>query len=154
MLDTIAARRGAIGEHFSTWRPLTLHDALDQAASRYPDRPFVLTPQQKWSYAEMATWSHRIAANLWAEGLRPGEKVAIIMANYPEFIALKYAISRVGAVATPINILNRRDELRYLLQQSDTAFLITMDGFREANYLAMLDEIAPNWEEKAGGEAL
>ncbi|MFN3429943.1 MAG: ABC transporter transmembrane domain-containing protein, partial [Candidatus Sericytochromatia bacterium] len=46
--------------------------------------------------------------------VRPGEHVALVMANHPAFAALKFAIAAAGAVAVPVNILNRRDELAYV----------------------------------------
>lgn len=151
----IASRQAALAERFAPWVPRTLHAMLDHAvASGFADRPFVITDERSWRYAEMAAWSRRIAAGLAALGVAPGDKVAIILGNQPEFVALKYAIARVGAVAVPINILNRRDELRYLLEQSDTVALVTMDRFRDVDYLDALDAIAPGWERAGGGAAM
>lgn len=157
MIESVAARRGSLDENFRPWRARTLHQALDEAARRFPGRPFVVTDEKTWTYAEMVVWSLRVAAGLRSNGIKPGEKIAIILGNHPEFVSLKFAISRVGAVAVPINILNRRDEIRYLLAQSDSVLLVTMDRFRDNDYLAALDEIAPGWESSvggAGGEAL
>ena len=150
----VAERRAALHAEYPEWTPLTLHGALDHAAGRHGERPFIITDDRGWSYAELVAWSKRLAAGLQREGVQPGEKVAIILANYPEYIALKYAVSRIGAVAVPINILNRRDELHYLLEQSDAVLLVTMDCFRGNDYLEALDAIAPGWTEHAGGDAL
>ncbi|HXP58253.1 MAG TPA: AMP-binding protein, partial [Streptosporangiaceae bacterium] len=81
---------------------------------------------------------------------RPGDRVGMVMANYLEFVPLKFAISRAGAVAIPFNYLYRRDELGYVLAQSQCNVLITMTGFTGLDYLGMLDEIAPGWDK--GGE--
>lgn len=151
---TVAERQAALEAEVAPWTALTLHGALDRAAERHPERPFVITDERGWTYAELVAWSRRLAAGLRARGVRAGDKVALILANYPEFVALKFAISRVGAVAVPLNMLNRRDELRYLLEQSDSALLVTMDRFRGNDYLAALDEIAPGWERGGGGAAL
>ena len=151
---SVGQRRAAIHANYPTWTPLTLHRALDLAAEHHADRPFLITDDRTWSYVEMVAWSKRLAEGLRLEGVRPGEKIAIILANYPEFVALKYAVSRVGAVAVPINMLNRRDELSYLLGQSDAVLLVTMDCFRGNDYLAALDEIAPGWSSTGGGSAL
>lgn len=153
-MTLIAQRQAAVAAPFTPWTPFTLHGAFDHAASRYPDRPFLITEARTWTYAEMGDWTRGVAAGLRGRGVSPGDKVAVIMANYPEFAALKYAISRVGATAVPINILNRRDELHYLLAQSDSVLLVTMDRFRDIDYLAILDEIAPGWTTQGGGAAL
>jgi fatty-acyl-CoA synthase len=154
MMGSVADRQQALRSAMPVWEPRTQHGVLDAAAAATPDRPFVITDAQSWTYAELADWSKRLAAGLVALGVMPGETVALVLANYPEFVAIKYAVSRVGAVCVPINILNRRDELRYLLEQSDSVLLVTMDRFRGVDYLAMLDEIAPRWETQGGGNGL
>ena len=118
---------------------------LDRAVERYADRPFVLTDDRTWTYREVQVWSQEIARGLLAIGVRPGEHVALVMANFAEFVAVKYAISRVGATCVPVNFLNRTDELRYVLAQSDAVALVTMDRFRSLDYCAALDDIAPGW---------
>lgn len=153
-MRSIAERRADLDARIPRWTALTLHQALDDAAMHFASRPFVIGDGRQWTYAEMIGWSKRLAEGLRRRGVAPGDKVAIILANYPEFVALKYAISRVGAIAVPFNILNRRDELRYLLEQSDSVLLATMDSFRGNDYLRALDEIAPGWEQEGGGTAL
>ena len=146
-------RQQALLNFFPVWSSTTLHEMLDLMASRYPDRPLVMTDAKTWSYQEIQKWSSHIAAGLIENGVKPGDHVALLMGNFPEFVAVKFAISRAGAVAVPINFLNRRDELGYVLKQSDAVMLITMDQFRGLNYLQFLDELAPNWIELGGGTA-
>ena len=150
---TVNDRQQALLKFFPAWTPTTLHEMLDLMASRYPDRPLVMTDVKTWSYQEVQKWSAHLAAGFIESGVKPGDHVALLMGNFPEFVAVKFAISRVGAVAVPINFLNRRDELGYVLKQSDAVMLITMDQFRGLNYLKFLDELAPNWGQLGGGGA-
>jgi fatty-acyl-CoA synthase len=153
-LAPLAERRAALEERHPTWVPTTLHGALDGATARWPDRPYVITDEVTYTYADIQAWSLRIARGLVSRGIRPGDHVGIEMANYPEFVACKYAISRAGATAVPINFLNRRDELAYVLEQSRAVALIVMARHRDLDYLAMLDDIAPGWAVSGGGETL
>ena len=150
---SISQRQQALHMRYPKWTPCTLDALLDQTAREFPQRPFVITDNRSWTYLEIKTWSERIAAGLVASGVKAGDHVALVLANYPEFVAVKFAISKVGAVAVPINFLNRRDELAYVLEQSDAVLLITMDRFRNLDYLQFLDELAPGWEQLGGGEA-
>ncbi|GGE48770.1 AMP-binding protein [Marinicauda pacifica] len=154
MASTVADRQAALTARFPQWEARTLFGMLERIAKEFPDRPYLIADERTWSYAEVLDWARRIAGGLIEAGVRPGEHVALVMANYPTFAALKYAVSAVGAVAVPVNILNRRDELGYVLRQSRAAMLVTMDRFRDLDYLAMLDELAPGWETGGGGEAL
>ncbi|MBL8335517.1 MAG: AMP-binding protein [Rhodoferax sp.] len=148
---SIAERQQALSERFPRWQPRTLDQTLDTIASAFPRRPYVVTDKVAWTYQAVQQGSERVAAALVAAGVRPGDHVALLMANYPEFVTVKFGIARAGAVAVPVNFLNRRDELGYVLAQSDAVLLITMDQFRNLDYLQFLDELAPGWEQAGGG---
>ena len=150
---SIAARQSALEAAYGPWRPRTLSAMFDHAAGRFPSRELVVTDTGACTYAQMQGWSNRLAAGLWALGIRGGDRVAVVLANYPEFVAIKFAIARIGAVMVPVNFLNRRDELAYVLRQSEALALVTMDRFRDLDYLAALDELAPGWEDHAGGQS-
>jgi len=151
-LPPVELRQAQLKALFPQWQAFTLHELLDHTSQRCPNRPWVITDDKTWTYQELQAWSEKIAAGLIECGVQPGDHVALLMGNFPEFIAVKFAISRVGAVAVPINFLNRRDELGYVLRQSDSVLLITMDQFRGLNYLQFLDELAPDWAQQGGGE--
>jgi fatty-acyl-CoA synthase len=150
---TVLERRHALDAQHPSWVPRTLAGALDAAAERYPDRTLLLTDGRAYTYAEVRDWSIRLAAGLIASGVSPGDHVALLMANHPEFVALKFAIARTGAVAVPINFLLRPNELGYILNQSDATLLVTMSSFRDLDHLAMLDELVPGWPRSGGGSA-
>jgi len=105
----IEARREALRQRVPLWREQTLADWLDTCAGRYGSRPFVLSDDARISYADVAAESRRLADGLAALGVRPGDRVAMIMANYPEFVTVKFAIARVGAIAVPLNFLYRQN---------------------------------------------
>jgi fatty-acyl-CoA synthase len=138
-------RRAALAARFPTWEPTTLDGFLDRCAAEFPDRPLVITDERSVTYAEVARWSHRLADGLVALGVRPGDRVGMLMANHLEFAPVKFAIARAGAVAIPFNYLYRAEELAYVLAQSRCDVLVTMTGFAGLDHLAMLDEIAPGW---------
>ncbi|WP_280342023.1 class I adenylate-forming enzyme family protein [Nocardia neocaledoniensis] len=126
--------------------PRTLGDWLDLCAEQYPDRPLVITDERTLTYGEAARWSDRLADGLAALGIAAGDRVGLLMANYLEFVPLKFAIAKAGAVAIPFNYLYRTDELAYVLAQSGCSVLITMTRFGELDYLGMLDSISPGWD--------
>jgi fatty-acyl-CoA synthase len=144
--EGIDARRKALEARFPQWVPSTLDGLLDRGAAEFPDRPLVITDDRSLTYAEIAAWSRRLADGLAALGVRRGDRVGMLMANYPEFVPLKFAIARAGAVAVPLNFLYRTDELRYVLGQSRCTVLVTMTGFAGLDDPAMLDEVAAGWD--------
>jgi fatty-acyl-CoA synthase len=151
MTMTLEERRAALRSKFPTWEPKTLSQFLAWAAGEFAHRPLVITDDRTHSYAEIEGWATRLADGLAALGVRPGDRVGIVMANYPEFVPVKFAVARAGAVAIPFNYLYRTAELDYVVGQSETNVLITMTGFAGLDQPAMLDEIAPGWEAHGGG---
>jgi len=146
MSDDIDARRAALQARYPVWEPVTLSEFLRRAAASYGDRPFVITDERTVSYAGIDGWATELADGLTALGVRPGDRVGVLMANYLEFVPVKFAIARAGAVAIPFNYLYRTEELGYVLGQSRCQVLVTMTSFAGLDYLAMLDAIAPGWE--------
>ena len=145
MNDDIEARRAALRARYPVWEPVTLSGFLTRSAEKYGDRPFVITDERTASYTEIDAWATRLADGLAALGVRPGDRVGVLMANYLEFVPVKFAVARAGAVAIPFNYLYRQDELGYVLRQSRCGVLVAMTGFGGLDYPAMLDAIAPGW---------
>jgi fatty-acyl-CoA synthase len=143
MNTDIALRRRLLRDRFPTWQPHTLAGWLDCCAARYAQRPFVLTDEVELSYADVAAQSRRLADGLVALGVRPGDRVGMVLANYPEFVAVKFAIARVGAIAVPFNYLYQQDELRYVLADSGCKVLVSMTGFQGLDYQSILDRVTP-----------
>lgn len=145
-MPSIAARRQTLRDSLPTWQAMTLASWLDSCAVRYPMRPFVLADSASMTYSDVASESRRLAAGLFALGVRPGDRVGMLMANYPEFVPVKFAIARVGAVAVPFNYLYRENELAFVLADSGCQVLVTMTEFGTLDYQGMLDGIAPGWD--------
>lgn len=146
MTTSIDERRQVLRDTYATWTPRTLDSWLDRCVAEHGDRPFVITDDVTLTYADVASWSRRLADGLVSLGVRPGDRVGMLMANYPEFVPLKFAIARTGAIAIPFNYLYREEELAHVLTQSECSVLITMTGFAGLDYLDMLDNIVPGWD--------
>src|SRR6202045_1594366 len=144
-------RRVALEARHIAWRPRTIAQALDAEATEFAERPLVVTDSRTYTYRDIQNWSRALAAGLVESGVQIGDHVAVVLANFPEYVAIKYAIARVGAVAVPVNYALRRQDLSYILEQSDSTGLITMDHLRDRNYLEDLDALMPGWEHAGGG---
>ncbi|WP_249011108.1 class I adenylate-forming enzyme family protein [Conexibacter sp. DBS9H8] len=150
-LAPAAERRERLQARYAPWIPMTLAQALDRAAAEFPERPLVITDERVYTYAEVQSWSERLAAGLIELGVGVGDHVALVMANHPEFVPIKFAIARAGATCIPINFLFQAAELGYVLRQSDAKVLITMDRHRDLDYLSHLDSLVPDWENAGFG---
>ena len=145
-LDEADRRRKELDDRHRPWRSLTLTALLDDVAARFPGRPFVITEQETVSYGELARRSAGLARGLIERGVRPGDRVALVLPNGTDIIAARFAVARAGAVAVPISFRLHAGELAGVLGQARATALITMEQFREIDALAALDRIVPGWD--------
>ncbi|MDT0566015.1 long-chain fatty acid--CoA ligase [Streptomyces sp. DSM 3412] len=100
-----------------------LADYLVETAQRQPGRPALRLGDQVTGYAELDERSARAAALLRAEGVRPGDRVALMLPNVPEFVVLYYGVLRAGGVVVPMNPLLKTRETEYHLTDSGAVLL-------------------------------
>jgi long-chain acyl-CoA synthetase len=92
-----------------------------------PDAPAIADGEHV--HASWATFAARTAAA--AAGLRddfdlsPGDRVAILMRNRPEYLEALFAIWHAGLVAVPVNARLHREEIAYILEDSETSVVVT-----------------------------
>ena len=115
--------------------PTSLRQVYEDAAS---DVEFVVAENQRWTFAEFwndaATIGHLLVHDL---GVRKGDRVAISMRNYPEWMLAFAAATSVGAIAVAMNSLWNADEMAYGLTDSGAKVL-----FADAERLALVELMA------------
>ncbi len=106
-----------------------VHDAVLASCRRHAQKLALVDTScgRRFTYAEYGDLVESLARGLVASGLRPGEVVAIFLANSWEFCAAYHAATLAGAVPTLLNPAYREREVRYQLENSGAVFLIT-DG--------------------------
>lgn len=109
------------------YQSLTLPEALERTAGKYPDQAALIMMGKTISYREFNGEVNRFAAALNKLGIRKGDKVAIVLPNIPQMVIATYAIFRLGAVAVMNNPLYTERELEHQLNDSDSTIAICMD---------------------------
>lgn len=130
--------------HYSVWPDLvpkflelpqtSLYSNLAVSALRYPDHPAILYYGTRLTYAELNRQVEAMAGYLQQAGVAKGDRVLLYMQNSPQFVIGFYAILRANAVVVPVNPMNRRAELEYLIE--DTEAKVALCG------LELLDNVA------------
>ena len=109
----------------------TMGDLLLGAADRHPRTLALVFPDAEISYAQLAARALRRARSLQALGVKPRDKVGILMHTCPAFVEVFFAASLCGAVVVPINARYRSTELNYVIENADIATLVTTDTIAE-----------------------
>jgi long-chain acyl-CoA synthetase len=96
----------------------TLVDALEATLERRAEAAAVVWGERSSTYAELADRSRRIAAGLVAEGLKPGDRIAIWASNTGEFVEFYLAAAIGGFIAVPINFRFTPPEADHVLHDA------------------------------------
>lgn len=104
---------------------MTLHAALQEKAKAFPHRAWLRFEGASWSYAEGDALSDRIASGLVAQGIKPGDRVALLLTNSPELVFCYFACFKLGAVAVPLNTRFHAAELVYALNHCGAKILVS-----------------------------
>jgi 3-oxocholest-4-en-26-oate---CoA ligase len=105
-------------------------DVWEMAADAVPEREAVVVGDRRLSYAELEERANRLANHLAAEGVGPGDHVALYLGNGTEYFEAMLAAWKLRAVTINVNHRYVADELRYLLADSDAVGVLTERSLR------------------------
>jgi fatty-acyl-CoA synthase len=131
----------------------TLGAFLREQAQKIPERDFIVYADRDlhWTYAEFDRRVDELAKGFLAIGLKKGDHVGIWATNVPDWNTVLFAAARIGIVFVTINTAYKLHELAYLLQQSDMTCLCIGDGYKDSDYVAMLNELVPELKQSERG---
>jgi len=101
-----------------------LASILTRSASRYPDQPAIRLDDVMVTYADLDDLTARTAGWLHARGVRPGDRVCIVMPNVLPFPVFYYGVLRAGATVVPINPLFKAGEMKHYFVDSGAKLAI------------------------------
>jgi long-chain acyl-CoA synthetase len=108
---------------------LNLATLLTESAGRTPDAPAIRLGEAELSYAELDDGSARLATLLGEHGVEPGDRVGVMLPNVPQFPIAYYGVLRAGAIVVPMNVLLKRREIAFYLEDSGAKLLLAWHGF-------------------------
>src|SRR5687768_15348334 len=113
---------------------------VDRAAARFGAREALCYGGERWSFADLKRETDRVAKGLLALGIQPGEKISLWMPNRPEWIFSLFAVMKIGAILVPINTRFRTADLEYVVHQSNSTTLLTVDRSGPVRHIDMVAE--------------
>ncbi len=124
---------------------LTFSQVLDAMVRHFPDQNAFqyTTLDYTRTYREFREDVDRVALSLISLGVRRGDHVAIWATNVPQWFLTFWATVKIGAVLVTVNTAYKVHEAEYLLRQSDTHTLVMINGYKDSNYKAIMQELCP-----------
>ncbi|APE42482.1 O-succinylbenzoic acid--CoA ligase [Sulfitobacter alexandrii] len=105
-------------------RPADLNAMLADAVSANPDGEALVCDDLRLTYREVESKVEAVSAGLAELGLGQGDRIALLLANGPEFLIVLLAGLRIGAIAVPINVREQKPELQHILDDCGAAVLV------------------------------
>jgi fatty-acyl-CoA synthase len=126
----------ALGERFAG---LSVAQVLETQARERPDSVFLIYGDKRLTYAQVDGRATALAAALAELGVEPGDRMAVDMPNWPEFVIAMFAAAKLGAIIVPLNPRYTIPELQYMLRHSEATVVVTAENFNGTDYLQLFE---------------
>lgn len=150
-IPTVENRRKELETNYKTWPRETLHTHFERVCKQFSDRDFIAIKNEKSSYSTV--WENAViyAKSFLKLGVNRRDHIAVLMENHQDYVSLLIASSLVGAVFIPINTMLKKEELSFVLTQSDSKFMVFQRQIRKNDYAQMIGDLLK--EEKFQAES-
>jgi fatty-acyl-CoA synthase len=118
------------------FRGLSVAESLALRVEENPTRTFVALGSRRCTYARVDAQAEALAAALAELGIEAGDRVALTLPNWPEFVISAFAAAKLGAVIVPLNPRFTPPELQYMLRHSEAAVAVTAENWEGIDFLA------------------
>jgi fatty-acyl-CoA synthase len=129
----------------------TIGQALVNAAEQWGNKDALVSVHQnvRLTWSDLLEQTDRLASNLIALGLQPGDRIGIWSPNCVEWVLTQFAAARAGLILVTINPAYRLREAEYTFNKVGVRALVAAERFKSSDYLGMVETLAP---ELAGSE--
>ncbi|WP_137990686.1 long-chain-fatty-acid--CoA ligase [Streptomyces vilmorinianum] len=104
---------------------LSVANILGESARLLPERIAVVEGAARLTYGELWSEALRCAAGLREAGVKPGDRVAVLLPNTTEFVRVYYGALAAGATVVPVHALLVADEVQYVLEHSKAVAIVS-----------------------------
>ncbi len=107
----------------------TLHENLRLAARQRPDGTAIIFMNRKMTFAQLDALTDRFAAALLQLGVKKGDRVALYLANSPQYVIGYYGALKAGAIVVPCNPLYVAREIQHQLDDAGAETVLVMSSY-------------------------
>src|SRR5215216_4324834 len=122
----------------SVW---TLPQVFARRAGEHPERVLVKSGGRAMTYGQAAARSDALAAALAELGIESGDRVAVNLPNWPEWIVSLLAAAKLGATVVLVNPRLNYHELKYQLRHAEVSAAVTAERHGGMDYLAIFEDL-------------
>ncbi|MBW4594119.1 MAG: long-chain fatty acid--CoA ligase [Brasilonema angustatum HA4187-MV1] len=97
----------------------------------FPNKTALIFEEKSWTYKDVDDMANRVANALRGLGIERGHRVALFLPNIPEFIISYLGILKIGAIVVSLNVMLKKNEVKFILDDCSAKALITIDSLIE-----------------------
>lgn len=105
------------------------YEIIEANAKNNPKKTAIFIDDKKVSYLKLKQNIDTFARFLEFSGIKSGDKIALIVGNSEEFVVSLFAITKIGAIAVPLNTFLKKEEFEYILNDCQAKMLVSSAGF-------------------------
>ena len=102
---------------------MNLGDYFEAVVHRAPQAIAIVDEHVRWSYADLARETERLASSLWSVGLRPRDRVMVLLGNRRENVVIFWACQKLGLVYVPVNSHFAPNDIAYCIEDAEPEVL-------------------------------
>lgn len=131
----------------------TMGSMLEKWANEIPESDFIVYPDRglRFSYKEFNQRVNDLAKGFISIGVKTGDKVGVWANNVPDWLTVMFATAKVGGVLVTVNTSYKLSELEYLIHNADLNTICLIDGYRDSDYVCMINELVPELKNSERG---
>lgn len=109
----------------------TLGDLLTRTSARVPDKQAFIYQKRQVTYKELDELVNKTANGLVNDGIKKGDRLAILSKNSLDFVIVMFAVARIGGVFIPINYMLKNKDIAYILEHAEVTGLFASDAYTD-----------------------
>jgi fatty-acyl-CoA synthase len=117
---------------------------FDVRAAAHPDREFLVAGDARFTWGQVRDRSSAFAESLAERGIKQGDKLALVLPNWPEGVVAFLAAARLGVTVVPLDPGSSFHELRYLLRHGEVRAAVVAEQWNGEELLEQFDELLPD----------
>ncbi len=131
----------------------TLSQVLERQVAADPAKEFIVFPDRnlRFTYGDFNRRVNALARGLLSIGLTKGDHLGIWATNVPDWLTFLFATAKIGVITVTVNTAYKLTELDYIIKQSDVKALCLIDGYRDSDYVGMVNELVPELKSSERG---
>lgn len=118
----------------------TLGQMLEETAAKFPDRLAIIFQEQRYTYRDFQRAVDSFAQALISLGLSRGDKLGLLLPDWPEYSIALYGCAKVGIIVSPMNPLYRKMEILTILNHLEAKALVIPEEWRGFRFVDLLLE--------------